>query len=82
MALEPLYPGSPTLSALLSDPDVITDPTAPRYGHSASGYGGKIPTQYRVKYLGRVRRVYAMCYSNAGSTYIIVNGETQFLDLY
>jgi hypothetical protein len=80
--LAPLYDGSTTLTALLSDPDVICDAVEPTYGRTVSGYGAKIPTRYRVRYLGRVRRVYVMQYGNAGSAYIIVRGAKQFIDLY
>lgn len=82
MALEPMYAGGTTLVALLSNKTITTDTTAPGYNRSVTGYGPKIPTRYRVQYLGRSRRVYAMCYGNAASTYIIVNGETQFIELY
>lgn len=57
-----------------------TDDYAPHYGTTASGYGGKIPTKYWVKYNARWRRVYVMIYSNSGSAYIVVNGKTVFLD--
>ena len=80
--LTPIYENSTTLTALLSDPDVICDDAAPTYGRTVSGYGAKIPTRYRVRHLGRVRRVYVMQYGNAGSAYIVVGGVTQFIDLY
>lgn len=38
--------------------------------YTASGYGAKIPTQYRVRWLGRWRRVYCRIYSNSGTLYI------------
>lgn len=50
-----------------------------RLQKTASGYGTKIPTCYTVKYQGRERRIYADCYSNVASTYIIVNGEKVFV---
>ena len=41
---------------------------------SLSGYGSKIPTCLKAKCMdGRTRRIYAICYSNAASYYIIVN---------
>jgi len=56
----------------------ITDEQAPR-NRSETGYGPKIPTRYRIKCSdNRTRRVYAVCYSNVASHYIIVNGK----DLY
>ncbi|QIN94563.1 hypothetical protein PP460_gp013 [Streptomyces phage Muntaha] len=56
----------------------ITD--TPTYGRTVSGYGGKIPTRYMVRYLGVWRRVYMMQYGNAGSAYVIVKGRNVFLD--
>ena len=43
--------------------------------YTASGYGSKIPTRYKVGYNGRQYRVYVRQYSNAGTTYIVVKGE-------
>lgn len=60
---------------------VIVDTVAPMYGRTVSGYGGKIPTRYRLDYAGRTRRVYAMQYGNSGSLYVIVNGADVFLDV-
>lgn len=56
----------------------VTDP--PTYGQTTTGYGGKIPTRYKVKYLDRWRRVYMMQYANSGSAYIVVSGQDVFLD--
>lgn len=63
--------------ALLTDIRVTDSPS---YGRTVSGYGGKIPTRYLVRYAGRWRRVYAMQYGNAGSVYLVVNGRDTFLD--
>jgi hypothetical protein len=50
---------------------------------SKSGYGSKIPTQYRIKCAdNRVRRVYAICYSNAASHYILVSGNRKYIHGY
>lgn len=38
--------------------------------YTASGYGHRIPTQYKVKWLGRWRRVYCRIFSNSGTCYI------------
>lgn len=45
--------------------------------YTASGYGRKIPTIHMVRLPGdkRWRRVYCCIYSNAGTTYVIKNGE-------
>lgn len=37
---------------------------------TASGYGGRIPAAYMVRWKGRWRRVYVAQYSNAGTAYI------------
>lgn len=67
-----------------TDPAAVTDmradDVAPSYGRTVSGYGGKIPTRYRLRYAGRVRRVYVMVYGNSGSAYVVVNGSDLFLD--
>jgi hypothetical protein len=59
---------------------VHVDDTAPRSGQTVTGYGGKIPTRYRLTYAGRNRRVYAMSYGNAASLYVIVGGAVAHLD--
>lgn len=60
----------------------------PRYGYlqlapgqSGSGYGRKISTDYMIQFHGEKtwRRVYAVCYSNAPSLYVVVKGEWQFV---
>lgn len=67
-----------------TNPENVTgtrsDETPPTYGRSASGYGGKIPTAYEIQYLGRWRRVYAMCYGNACTLYVLVRGVMVILD--
>jgi hypothetical protein len=61
---------------------IAADTSAPRYGRSASGYGSRIPTRYRVTLCdGRVRRVYVMAYGNSGSAYVTINGRPVFLDI-
>ena len=37
---------------------------------TASGYGGRIPSPYMVRWKGRWRRVYVAQYSNVGTAYI------------
>ncbi|QLI47552.1 hypothetical protein phi3MF5_01 [Pseudomonas phage vB_PsyP_3MF5] len=57
---------------------------APR-SNSVSGYGSCLPTQYMVHYLGRWRRVYAMCWSNVASLYIKDKSADKgriFVDIY
>lgn len=42
--------------------------------YTASGYGSKIPTKYKLLFAGRWRRIYAICYSNVPSYYVILDG--------
>jgi len=35
-----------------------------------SGYGSRIPTEYKIQYLGKWRRVYCRIYFNIGTLYI------------
>ena len=47
----------------------------------ATGYGAQIPMPYRLTFTdGRTRRVYAVCYGNAASLYVRIDGETRYLD--
>lgn len=47
-----------------------------RSGQNAQGYGRKIALDHAVYFDGRWRRVYAACYSNAGTAYIAVKGKS------
>lgn len=46
-----------------------------------SGYGRKIPTQYRILYKGYWRWVYAACFSNQSSLYVRIRGVDTIVDL-
>ena len=60
--------------------DLHADSTAPRNPYP-TGYGRKIPTRYRITLDDkRTRRVYCMCYGNAGSLYVLRNGRELHLD--
>jgi len=50
--------------------------------YTASGYGAKIPTEYKIYFEGRWRRVYVAQYSNNGRAYIVYNGSTITVDSY
>ncbi len=67
-----------------TDPEKVTDTRAdheaPR-NPSRTGYGGKIPTAYWLRYENKWRRVYVMNYGNAGTAYILVKGEQLCLDV-
>ena len=47
---------------------------------TATGYGSKLTTQYKVKHNNRLYRVYCHCFSNCGSLYIIVKNNRIFLN--
>ena len=51
---------------------------------SITGYGSKIPTQYKVQLEGCKlwRRVYCICYSNSGTLYVLVKGKRLFIRDY
>ena len=46
---------------------------------SITGYGSKLPTQYMVLINKRKYRVYAICFSNCASHYILMNKKRVFL---
>jgi len=46
---------------------------------TASGYGRKLTTPYKVEHNGRAYRVYCVCFSNAGSLYILPTGNPLYL---
>jgi hypothetical protein len=47
------------------------------YGRGSDGYGRKIATQYKVRLdgFGPWRRVYATCFSNCASHWVVVRGK-------
>jgi hypothetical protein len=42
-----------------------------------SGYGKRLPTRYEVLLGSRWHRVWVMCWSNVGTAYLRVGGETR-----
>ena len=59
---------------------IAVDGAAPRTGHTASGYGSRIATRYRVAIdNSRTYRVYAMAYGNGESLYVTSKGTDLFL---
>lgn len=47
---------------------------------TASGYGKKLTTRYMLQIDGkRWHRVYTMQFSNAGSCYVLIGGQTFFI---
>lgn len=47
---------------------------------TATGYGRKLTTSMMIHFNGRLRRIYCCIYSNAGSCYIIHNGQWLYID--
>lgn len=47
----------------------------------ADGYGSKIPTDHQVQLVGETlwRKVYAVCFSNVASFYILTNGKKLYI---
>lgn len=48
--------------------------------YTASGYGAKIPTQYKAFVHGKFRRVYCKIYSNAGTCFVMIGKQKQNVD--
>ena len=46
---------------------------------TATSYGKKLTTRYKIRYHGRLYRIYAYGFSNAASRYILVRGRTLIL---
>lgn len=42
---------------------------------TATGYGVKLRTPYKIRHAGRLRRIYCRCFSNVGTCYIVVGGK-------
>lgn len=60
--------------------EVAVQDEAPAYGRTGTGYGPKVPTRYRIRYAGRMRRVYAAFYGNSASLYVVAGGRDHCLD--
>jgi hypothetical protein len=46
---------------------------------TATGYGKKLTTTWKINLNGRLYRIYCTCYSNNGSAWIKVRGEKIFI---
>jgi len=46
---------------------------------TATGYGRKLTTPYKVEHNGRLYRVYCVCFSNSGTLYILPGGVPLYL---
>lgn len=52
---------------------------APRSGQTRTGYGSKLPTDHMVHFEGRWRRVYAICFSNCATLYILDRDNSKLI---
>lgn len=48
---------------------------------TASGYGKKLTTQYKVRHQNKMRRVYCHIFSNVGSLYVIIKGHRFYINV-
>ena len=48
--------------------------------YTATGYGVKIPTQYKAFVGGKFRRVYCRVFSNAGTCFVMLGKAKQLVD--
>jgi len=46
---------------------------------TATGYGAKLTTAWKIPFAGRLYRVYCTVFSNAGSHWILAKGEKIFI---
>jgi hypothetical protein len=42
---------------------------------TASGYGARLNSGYKIHYCGRVYRIYVTCYSNSGTSWFVARGR-------
>lgn len=47
---------------------------------TASGYGAKLTTNWKINFNGKLYRVYATCYGNAASNWFTVKGRKIYVD--
>ena len=48
--------------------------------YTATGYGSKIPTQYKAFINGKFRRVYCRIFSNTGTCFVMIGKQKQNVD--
>lgn len=64
----------------INDGEPVTLEYSPLWWHlqglqqTASGFGRRLTTRYKVQHNGRLYRVYATCISNVASNWIMVKG--------
>lgn len=50
--------------------------------YTTSGYGSKIPTEFKVFYRRRWRRIYAKVFGNSGMFFVIIDGIPEKVEIY
>jgi hypothetical protein len=63
-------PGGPYLTKIVPAKIALMAHHKKGKDFTRSGYGRRLPTRYMVQVDGRWRRVYCVCFSNAGTCYI------------
>lgn len=57
--------------------DLVYDPLI--WQNTGSGYGAKLPSQYKISFNGKSYRLYHTCYGNASSAWFKVKGRKIFV---
>lgn len=76
--------GSPMLSLVISGPEDLVD--SPLWWQkkglqqTATGYGSKLTSRFKIVFQRKLRRLYHTCYSNAGSVWFVVKGVKIFVN--
>jgi len=47
---------------------------------TATGYGSKLTTTWKINFNGKIRRLYATCFGNAASVWFKVQGRTIYVN--
>lgn len=86
MGIPPSYIAGPTVQAITyldSTRVTATRQTEPPRNRSRTGYGSKLPSSWMLQLDNkRWHRVYIVCWSNAGSAYVVESGARLFLGSY
>ena len=48
---------------------------------TATGYGRRLNSGYKIRYAGKVRRVYYVCISNVASYFVLIGRKAHFLGM-
>ena len=47
---------------------------------TATGYGGKLTSSFKIMFENKLRRLYVSCYGNSGSTWFMTKGRKIFVN--